>query len=115
LTAPAGQAIIHTRTPYGYRKENKIVTECIDAKSMHLRIQKIIGQLTAIDKMAEEEVPCEEILIQIMAAKSALHRAGQTVLEGHLAHCVREGIETGNADKTIADFNKAVEYFARMS
>jgi hypothetical protein len=32
-----------------------------------------------------------------------------------LNHCVREGIEHGNADKTIADFTKAVEHFSRMS
>jgi DNA-binding FrmR family transcriptional regulator len=37
------------------------------------------------------------------------------ILEGHLNQCVREGIKHGDADKTIADFAKAVEYFSRMS
>jgi hypothetical protein len=31
-----------------------------------------------------------------------------------LNHCVREGIEHGNADKTIANFAKAVEHFSRI-
>lgn len=82
---------------------------------MHIRIKKIIGQLNAIDKVLDEDVPCEDILIQINAAKSALHKVGQIVLEGHLNHCVREGIEHGDADKTIAEFAKAVEHFSRMS
>ena len=48
------------------------------------------------------------------AAKSALHKAGQVVLEGHIKHCVRDGIEHGDADKTIESFTKAVERFANM-
>ena len=46
--------------------------------------------------------------------KSALHKAEQVVLEGHIQHCVRDGIEHGDADKTIANFTKAVERFANM-
>lgn len=87
----------------------------MDDVSLHTRIKKIIGQLNAIDKVLDEDVPCEDILIQINAAKSALHKVGQIVLEGHLNHCVREGIEHGDADKTIAEFAKAVEHFSRMS
>lgn len=89
--------------------------KCMDSDNLHRRIKKIMGQLKAIDKMVDEDIPCEDILIQINAAKSALHKVGQVVLEGHLNHCVREGIEHGEADKTIAEFAKAVEHFSRMS
>ncbi len=89
--------------------------QCMDADNLHRRLSKAKGQLNAIDKMIDEDVPCEEILIQVNAVKSALHKVGQLVLEGHLTHCVREGIEHGDADKTIADFAKAVEHFSRMS
>lgn len=89
--------------------------QCMDAENLHRRIKKIIGQLNAINKMVDEDVPCEDMLIQINAAKSALHKVGQIVLEGHLNHCVRDGIEHGDADKTIAEFAKAIEHFSRMS
>ena len=56
----------------------------------------------------------EDIIIQINAAKTALHKIGQVVLEGHLNHCVKDGIEHGDAEKTIADFAKALEYFSRL-
>ena len=42
-------------------------------------------------------------------------RQGQVVLEGHINHCVRDGIEHGDADKTIQNFTKAVERFANMT
>ena len=89
--------------------------QCMDAPNLHRRMKKIMGQLNAIDKMIDEDVPCEDILIQINAAKSALHKVGQVVLEGHLNHCVRDGIEHGDADKTISEFANATEHFSRMS
>ena len=87
----------------------------MDADNLHRRLKKIIGQLNAIDRMVDEDIPCEELLMQINAAKSALHKVGQVVLEGHIRHCVRDGIEHGDADRTIAEFAKAIEHFSRMS
>ena len=89
--------------------------QCMDAENLHRRLKKIAGQVNAIDIMVDEDVPCEDVLIQINAVKSALHKVGQIVLEGHLNHCVRDGIEHGDADKTIANFAKAIEHFSRMS
>ena len=83
--------------------------QCMDAENLHNRLSRIIGQIQAIDRMIDQDVPCEDVLSQINAAKSALHKAGQVVLEGHLKHCVRDGIEHGDADKTIESFAKAVE------
>ena len=88
--------------------------QCMDSDNLHRRLKKIIGQVQAIDRMIAEDIPCEDILAQINAAKSALHKAGQVVLEGHIKHCVRDGIEHGDPDKTIESFTKAVERFANM-
>ena len=79
--------------------------QCMDSENLHRRLKKIIGQVQAIDRMIDEDVPCEDVLSQINAAKSALHKAGQVV---------REGIEHGDPDKTIENFTKAVERFANM-
>ena len=54
--------------------------QCMDADNLHRRLKKIAGQVNAIDKMVDEDVPCEEVLIQINAVKSALHKVGQIVL-----------------------------------
>ena len=86
----------------------------MDVPKIQTRIKKIEGQLRAISEMINKDVPCEDILIQINASKSALRKVGQVVLEGHLQHCVRDGIEHGDADRTIAEFAKAVEHFSRM-
>ena len=86
--------------------------QCMDSENLHRRLKKIIGQVQAIDRMVDEDIPCEDVLAQIHAAKSALHKVGQVVLEGHIKHCVKDGIEHGDADKTIESFTKAVGRFA---
>ena len=86
----------------------------MDSENLHKRIRKVVGQLQAVDRMVDEDKPCEDVLAQISAASSALHKIGQVVLEGHIRHCVRDGIQHGDADKTIEGFTKAVERFANM-
>lgn len=88
--------------------------QCMDMDNLHNRLKRVDGQIKAIDRMIEQDIPCEDIIIQIIAAKTALHKIGQVVLEGHLNHCVKDGIEHGDAEKTIADFAKALEYFSRL-
>ena len=88
--------------------------QCMDMDNLHNRLKRVDGQIKAIDRMIEQDVPCEDIIIQINAAKTALHKIGPVVLEGHLYHCVKDGIEHGDAEKTIADFAKALEYFSRL-
>ena len=83
--------------------------QCMDMDNLHKRLKRVDGQIKAIDRMIEQDVPCEDIIIQINAAKTALHKIGQVVLEGHLNHCVKDGIAHGDAEKTIADFAKALE------
>lgn len=50
--------------------------QCMDVENLHRRLKKIIGQVQAIDRMVEEDIACEDMLSQINAAKSALHRVG---------------------------------------
>ena len=86
---------------------------CMDSDNLHRRLAKIMGQIKAIDRMIDEDVPCEDILSQISAAKSALNKAGQVVLEGHINHCIKDAVAQGN-ETEIENFTKAIERFANM-
>lgn len=87
---------------------------CTDNENIHNRLKRIAGQVQAIDRMVSEDVPCEDVLLQINAAKSALHKCGQLILESHINHCVRDGIKNGDLDNTLKNFAKAVEYFSNI-
>ena len=87
--------------------------KCMDSENLHRRLAKIMGQIKAIDRMIDEDVPCEDVLSQISEAKSALNNAGQVVLEGHINHCIRDTVEQGD-EAEIENFTKAIERFANM-
>ena len=87
--------------------------QCMDSDNLHRRLKKIIGQVNAIDRMVDEDIPCEDILSQINAAKSALNKVGQVVLEGHINHCIKDAFEKGDQEE-IKNFTKAIERFANM-
>ena len=84
-----------------------------DVESLHRRLKKIIGQIQAIDRMVDEDVPCEDVLTQISAAKSALNKVGQVVLQGHNKHCIWDAIEENDEEK-LKSFTKALERFSNM-
>lgn len=89
--------------------------ECMDVEAVVARLKRIEGQIRGIMGMVEKDVPCEDILVQISAAKSALHKTGQVILEGHLGHCVLTGIANGDTENTLKKLTKAVEQFSRMT
>ena len=87
--------------------------DCMDSENLHRRFKKIIGQIQAIDRMIDEDIPCEDVRSQISAAKSALNKAGQVVLEGHITHCIKDAIEENDEEK-LKNFTKALERFSNM-
>lgn len=88
--------------------------ECMDSENLHRRIKKIIGQLNAINRMIDEDIPCEQILMQVNASKSALHKVGHIIVEGHLEHCVKQAIIKEDADEAINDISTILEYYSRI-
>lgn len=80
------------------------------------RLKLVSGQLNGINKMIEDNASCTDVLIQLNAAKSALHKIGQIVLESHINHCVRESIErdVSELDMTLGELAQAIEHFGRM-
>lgn len=88
--------------------------QCMDVEAVTKRLKRIEGQIRGIIKMVETDKPCEDILIQIGSAKAALHKTGQVVLEGHLHHCVLDGIRDGNEEETIEKLSSAIEQYSRF-
>lgn len=88
--------------------------QCMDVEAVTNRLKRIEGQVRGLMKMIEEDKSCEDILIQIGSVKAALHKTGQVILEGHLHHCVLDGIRDGNEDAVIKKLSSAIEQFSRI-
>lgn len=98
---------------YSNNTEEKYM-KCTNEKSLITRLNKIEGQIRGIKKLIEEDDECEKILIQISAAKSALHKTGQQLLEAHIEHCVLNDIRNGNEEEVLRKLSTVIEQFSRL-
>lgn len=64
---------------YGY-SENK--------PKLLKRLHRIEGQVRGIEKMANDDAYCIDILTQISAAKAALDKVALELLRDHARHCL---------------------------
>ncbi len=87
--------------------------QCMNVDDINKRLKRIEGQVRGIQKMVSEDKACEDILIQIGAVKSALHKTGQIILEGHMHHCVLDGISSGKEEETINQLVSALNQFSK--
>jgi CsoR family transcriptional regulator, copper-sensing transcriptional repressor len=57
-------------------------------KRVNTRLNRIAGQIAGIQRMAEEDRYCVDILTQIAAVRSALDALGVELLTNHLESCI---------------------------
>ena len=60
------------------------------------RLNRAIGQLNGVKAMIDDNRYCGDVLVQLAAAESAIHRVSEMVLKNHLQTCVVEQIRDGN-------------------
>lgn len=78
------------------------------------RLRRVHGQVGGILKMVEDERYCVDILIQIAAARSALNKVAQLLLESHVDTCVADAIEHGNAQQRREKLDELFEVLGRF-
>ena len=75
------------------------------------RLSKIEGHVRGIKKMLENEKPCDQILIQFSAVKSALRQTAKILLEDHFDHCVMGKVTSKILEAELIGFKKAFDKF----
>jgi DNA-binding FrmR family transcriptional regulator len=65
------------------------------------RLAYIEGHLRGVRKMVEEDQYCVDVLKQTYAIRRAIEKMEAKTLNGHLHHCVVDGIERG--DRAVLD------------
>jgi len=59
-----------------------------DKKKLLARIRRIGGQVAALERAVDAEADCSDVLVQVAAAKGAMHALMMEVLAGHLTEHV---------------------------
>ncbi|TWT74045.1 metal-sensitive transcriptional regulator [Allorhodopirellula solitaria] len=86
-----------------------------EKKKLKNRLRRVTGQVDAVSRMIEEDEYCVDILMQLSAARGALDKVGQIVLEQHLKTCVAEAIEGGDATDRDEKIEELIKVFRKYS
>ncbi|TAK37062.1 MAG: metal-sensitive transcriptional regulator [Chloroflexota bacterium] len=52
------------------------------------RLHKIEGQVRGLERMVEQHRACDEVLIQVLAARAALDRVAAEIIGTHVEECL---------------------------
>src|SRR3990172_7125744 len=83
-------------------QETKTETDALLA-----RLRRIEGQIRGIHKMLAEDRVCEDIVTQLMAARSSLDQVGLLIIDQHVERSLRsEGQDAGDALRSLQGYLK---------
>lgn len=101
-TSTSTLAAQRTRGP-GPRQDDQIVT----------RLRKATGQLSGVTSMVENGRYCIDVLDQLSAVTAAIDAVAVLVLSDHINSCVREAIDSGDAQDKVNELITGVRRYVR--
>ena len=82
-------------------------------KRLQDRLARVEGQVRGLRKMLEEERACEDVLNQLLAARSGLEQAGLLILDRHLEECILDGVDL--PQHSLDQLRRTLRLWARHS
>ena len=77
------------------------------------RLNRIEGQVGAINRMIDDDVYCDDVLTQTRATRSALNSVATKLLDHHMKGCIMEKINDGAQeeamDELLVTFQKLIK------
>ena len=95
------QGVAHS---HGHVHENQ--------KAVLNRLSRAIGHLEKVKRMVENGEDCSEVLIQLVAVRSALDNTGKVILKDHMRHCLVDAVAAGD-ENAVEDLCQAIDKFMK--
>ncbi|GGG96506.1 copper-sensing transcriptional repressor CsoR [Staphylococcus pragensis] len=67
------------------------------------RLNRIEGQVRAINRMIEGDVYCDDVLTQIRATRSALNSVATKLLDYHMKSCIMDKVNNGAQEEAMEE------------
>jgi len=75
------------------------------------RLRTIEGHIRGIERMVEEDTYCIELIRQIQAAQSALHKLNTQILNDHLHSCLIQAVRGKDAGERERALKEIAEVY----
>lgn len=73
------------------------------------RLARVEGHVRAIYQMVETDRTCPEVVMQIVAVRSALNNVAVILLEDYAEHCLADAAHSDHFESEWANFCKALK------
>lgn len=77
------------------------------------RLRRVEGQIKGIHKMIETDQCCNDVIIQIAAAKAAISKVGGILLESYSKECIKKSLENGAEENEIEALINTIIKFSK--
>ena len=67
------------------------------------RLNRIEGQVRAINRMIDDDVYCDDVLTQIRATRSALNSVATKLLDHHMKGCILNKVNKGEEEEAMEE------------
>jgi DNA-binding FrmR family transcriptional regulator len=81
------------------------------AEALLARLRRIEGQIRGIHRMLSEDRMCEDVLTQLMAARSGLDQVGLMIMDQHVERCLLAGLPS---DQGLRNLQSALRMWLRF-
>lgn len=78
------------------------------------RLRLIEGQIGGIERMIRDRRYCIDVVMQIAAAESALHRVAEIVLRNHIETCVISAFRSSDEMETKAKIDELMRVYGNL-
>ncbi|MEX0684284.1 MAG: metal-sensitive transcriptional regulator [Dehalococcoidia bacterium] len=82
-----------------------------EVEGLLARLRRVEGQIRGIQRMLEEDRVCEDIVTQLMAARSSLDQVGVRLLEHHVERCL---CSDETPEQAARNMQQALKLWMRM-
>lgn len=67
------------------------------------RLKKIEGQVKGIQRMVEEDKCCGDVMVQISAVRSAIHKVGALMIDSYINECLFTSLKNKDCEEKLKD------------
>jgi DNA-binding FrmR family transcriptional regulator len=82
-----------------------------EKKALKIRLRKIAGQLSAVERMIDDDHDCPEVLTQIVSARKALKSLAEVVIHQHTHDCIERATDPKEGQRKLRELLVVLERY----
>jgi CsoR family transcriptional regulator, copper-sensing transcriptional repressor len=86
-------------------------TTAAETEAILTRLRRIEGQIRGIHRMLEEDRVCEDVVTQLMAARSSLDQVGLRIIDHHIDRCL---VSNNSSEEALRNLRQALRLWLRF-